>query len=191
MPRISPLRLTLLAAALLAVGGARTATAQRAPTRIRAVLPASSVPIALDTIMQRTPLEASPGAVWSAASKVFYDLKISTDVRDSTGGTIGVTKLNRTSYFADQPLSKLLSCGNDMTGPRADSHRISIVLVAIVTPLSAEKTELGVGFIGSALDVRGSSSNPVACAPTGHMEALFADRVKKVLKPAPEILRKP
>jgi hypothetical protein len=48
-----------------------------------------------------------------------------------------------------------------------------------------------VGFIGSALDVRGSSSNPVACAPTGKMEALFADKVKKILNPTPDNIQRP
>jgi hypothetical protein len=188
MTKIPLTRLTLLAAGLLAAG---ESGAQRAPTRVRAVLPAYRTPIAVDTIMQRTPLDATPGAVWSAAAKVFYDLKISTDVRDSATGVVGVTKLNKSSFFANEPMSKLFSCGNDMTGPRADSHRIAIVLVAVVTPLSAEKTELGVGFIGSALDMRGSSNDPVACAPTGKMEALFAEKVKKILKPDAEIIRKP
>jgi hypothetical protein len=191
MARIPLLRLTLLAAGVLAAVPARTALAQRAPTRVRAVLPAYTVPIAIDTIMQRTPLDATPGAVWSAAAKVFYDLKIATDVRDSASGVVGVTKLNKSSFFANEPMSKLFSCGSDMTGPRADSHRIGIVLVAIVTPLSAEKTELGVGFIGSAIDLRGTSSNPVACAPTGRMEAMFAEKVQKILKPDAIILRKP
>jgi hypothetical protein len=188
MARIHPIRVTLLAAVLLA---AAQAEGQRAPTRVRAVLPAYRTPIALDTIMQRTPLEATPGAVWSAAAKVFYDLKLSTDVRDSVSGAVGVTKYNKSSFFADQAMSRLFSCGNDMTGPRADSHRISIVLVAIVTPLTAEKTELGVAFIGSALDMRGTSNDPVACAPTGRMEAIFAERVQKILKPDAVILRKP
>jgi hypothetical protein len=188
MTKIPLTRLTLLAAGLLAAG---RVDAQRPATRVRAVLPAYNVPIAIDTIMQRTSLDAKPGAIWSAASKVFYDLKISTDIRDSAGGVIGVTKLNKSSFFANEPMSKLLSCGNDMTGPRADSHRISIVLVAIISPLSAEKTELGVGFIGSAIDMKGTSSNPVACAPTGRMEALFAEKVRKVLRPDAEIIRKP
>jgi hypothetical protein len=184
-------RVTVAAALLLAAAFSGTAPAQRAPTRVRAVLPAYNVPIAIDTIMQRTTLDAKPGAVWSAAAKVFYDLKISTDLRDSVTGVVGVTTLRRSSFFADQPMSKLFSCGSDMTGPRADSHRINIVLVAIVTPLTPEKTELGVGFIGSALDVRGSSSNPVACAPTGKMEALFADKVKKILNPTPDNIQRP
>lgn len=188
MPRSRFLRLTLLPAGLLAAGHMY---AQRAPARVRAVLPAYRTPIALDTIMQRTTFQASAGAVWKAAEKVFYDLKISTDTRDSSQGVIGVTKLNKSGVMAGQPMSRLFNCGLDMTGPKADIYRISVVLMAIVTPQAEGKAELGVAFIGSGLDVRGSSSDPVACAPTGVMEKKFADDVAKILTPAPESLKKP
>jgi hypothetical protein len=189
MTRLPLFRLTLLGAALL---GANPLSAQRPPTRVRAVLPAYRVPIALDTIMQRTTHEASPGQVWTAAAKVFYDLKIATDTRDSAAGVIGVVKYTKSGYLADQPMSRLLNCGIDMVGQKADIYRISLVLMAIVTPLTATKTELGVGFVGSGIDVRGSSGDPVACAPTGRMESMFAERVTKALKgPEEPPLRKP
>lgn len=178
-------------AGLLVLLGAMTLEAQRQPSRVRVVLPAYRTPIALDTIMQHFPVDATPGAVYTAAAKAFYDLKISVDTKDSLQGVIGITHLLKSSFLAGEAMGKLLNCGMGITGPNADNFRINLALVAIITPLTPEKTELGVAFIGSGTDMRGASTDPVACAPSGVMEKLFADRVKKILKPEEPILRKP
>ena len=61
----------------------------------------------------------------------------------------------------------------------------SLALVAIVSGQPGDKAKLGVGFVGSGLDMRGSSTDPVVCASTGQVEADFAARVGKILKDAP------
>jgi hypothetical protein len=188
MPRLTFSRLTPAVLCLLAVS---SLAAQRAVPRVRVVLPAYRTPIALDTIMQRYIFNEPAGKVWSAASKVFYDLKISTDMRDSIQGIVGITHLQKSNSFGGHPMSRLLNCGYGITGPNADNFRINLALVAFVVPVDSIKTELGVAFIGSGMDMRGSSSDPVACAPSGIMEATVAERAGKILNPAIPILRKP
>jgi hypothetical protein len=158
------------------------ARARQAAARIRVVLPAYSTPIAIDTIMQgRRRLDAPAGQVWTSAERVFYDLKVTTDVRDSVAGYVGVKNLVKSSSMAGKPMSAWLNCGIDMTGPKADIYRLNIALIAIVTPLSATQTELGVGLAASGLDMRGSSANPVICATTGRLEVDFVERAARIL----------
>lgn len=168
--------------AVLALAGTML-PAQQAPARVRVVLPAYQTPIAIDTIMQaQTRFEAPAGKVWAAAERVFYDLKIATDVRDSSSGFVGVKSLTKSSALAGKPMSAWLNCGIDMTGPKADIYRITLALIAIVTPVSATQSELGVGFVGSGLDMRGSSANPVMCATSGRLEVSFVERAGKIIK---------
>jgi hypothetical protein len=171
------------AAALVLAAGA--AHAQQPAQRVHVKLPAYRQAIAIDTIMFVTDHEVSAGVLWAAAAKVFYDYKIATDLRDSAGGVVGTTKYVKSSYLINFPMSKVLNCGTSITGPNADNFRISLALVAIVSQTAQSKSKLGVGFVGSGLDMRGSSSDPVVCASTGQFEGDFADRVRKILKGAP------
>ena len=155
------------------------------PTRIRAVLPAYREPIALDTIMLVTDQDAPAGKVWAAAEKVFYDLKIPTDTRDSVKGVIGVVKYTRSGMMDGKAMSQVLSCGISITGPNADNFRINMVLMAIITVTSPTTSKLGVAYVGSGLDMRGSSTNPVMCNTTGRLEIDFAERLKKRLLASP------
>ena len=161
------------------------AQAQQPAIRVRVILPAYRHPVAIDTIMLVTTHDAPAGAVWKAAEKVFYDLKITTDRRDSVGGIIGVVKYVKSSYMGKEPMSRVFNCGQSITGPNADNFRINMALVALVSAKSPTKSQLGVGFAGSGLDMRGSSTDPVVCASTGWLEADFAERVKAILKGAP------
>lgn len=174
----------LVAALLLGTVMAAPLGAQ-APARVRVILPAYKHAVAIDTIMMVTDHDAPAAKVWAAAARVFYDYKMPTDLRDSVGGLIGNTKYIKSTYLVNFPMSKVLNCGTSITGPNADNFRISLALVAIVAAQPGDKAKLGVGFVGSGLDMRGSSTDPVICASTGQIEADFADRVGKLLKAAP------
>ena len=101
----------LLTAILIATSAAgATAIGAQTPTRVRAVLPAYREPIALDTIMLVSDQDAPAGKVWAAAEKVFYDLKIPTDTRDSAKGVIGVVNPISSSRCSFPPAATALSC---------------------------------------------------------------------------------
>jgi hypothetical protein len=164
------------------VFGSAAVAAQNPPIRVRVTLPAYVTPIAIDTIMQVTEHDVAPGRLFTAVERVFYDIKVSTDTRDSVRGVVGVARYSKSSYLADQPMSRLLNCGIGITGPNADNFRISMALMAIIIPVSATHARLGVGFVGSGVDMRGNSSGPVMCGSTGRLETDFADRVRKILQ---------
>ena len=167
--------------ALAVTAGVVAPLVAQGPARVRVVLPAFTQPIAMDTIISLTEFEAPAGRVWSAAARVFYDYKIPTDVRDSARGVVGTVAYTKSSYFQDFMMSAVLNCGMSITGPNADNFRITSALVAIVFPGEAGKTRLGVGFVGSGVDMRGHASDPVICASTGRVESDVANRVRVLL----------
>ena len=180
-----PKRLILVARAIAvaAVLLTRSAEAQQsAAIRVHVKLPAYRQAVAIDTVMFVTDHEASGAALWAAAARVFYDYKISTDLRDSVGGVVGTAKYVKSSFMMNFPMSRVLNCGMSITGPNADNFRINMALVAIISQVGPSKSKLGVGFVGSGLDMRGSSTDPVVCASTGQIEADFAQRVTKLLR---------
>src|SRR5436190_22386159 len=87
-------------------------------------LSAFSSPILMDTLMVTSEVEAVKSRVFNAALKVFGDLKIAIDTRDSVRGTIGTTHFVKSSYLGDMQMSRVFNCGTGLTGPNADNFRI-------------------------------------------------------------------
>lgn len=148
--------------------------------RVWVVLPAYQGPIAIDTIMLVTEHNAPAGRVYSSLAKVFQDLGIPVDTRDSFALVFGNKRFAKSS-MAGEAMSRALNCGTGLTGPNADNFRITMALIAIVRPNGSANSKLGVGFIGSGLDMRGAAANAVACASTGWIEKEIATRVNKVV----------
>jgi hypothetical protein len=173
------MRLRLVSGLLAVALAAGTAAAQLPATRVWVTLPGFPAPIALDTIMTPTEIDAPAGKLWAASERVFYDLKIATDTRDSVKGVVGVVRFAKSNYIGDMRMSQALNCGMGLTGPNADNFRINMAIMAIVTPISATRSRYGLAFIGSALDMRGNSSDPVTCSTTGRFEQDFIARMKR------------
>jgi hypothetical protein len=163
-------------------GAAPAAASAQAVPRVRVNLPAYPSAVAIDTIMLVTTHDAPAARVYRAAERAFAELKIPIDTRDSTIGVLGIKRFNKSTSLAGQPMSKLLNCGTGLTGPNADNFRISMAVITVSYPTAPDRAKLGVGFVGSAVDMRGSSSDPVACASTGWLENEIAIRVEKAIK---------
>src|SRR3972149_4200657 len=79
--------------------------AQQSPAmRVHVKLPAYRQAVAIDTIMFVTDHEASAAALWAAAARVFYDYKISTDLRASLGGVVGTSTYVKSSFMMNFPM---------------------------------------------------------------------------------------
>lgn len=123
--------------------------------------------------------------MWAAAARVFDDYRIAPDIRDSVRRIVGASRYVKFSSMAGFTMPAVLERGSSMAGPSADDFRITSALVAVVRPRPAGGTALGIGFIKSGRDVRGSSTDPVECASTDRLETDFAERVRTLLRAAP------
>jgi hypothetical protein len=173
----------LFRVALMLIGAAAVtalpALAQ-APMRARVGLRGYRDPIAMDTLASEYMVNASTGKTFAAASQVFKTLGFAATVRDSIGGLIGNEEFNRSRTLVGSPMSTWLNCGSGMTGPNADSFRITIALMIIIDPAPNNTTRMRIGMVGSGANIVGNSTDPVACATTGRLEERIAQLIRGI-----------
>lgn len=170
------------AAVLLALAVAAPVAAQTPiVARLRVQLPAYRSPVIMDTLVMPAEHDAPYAAAWAAAERVFYELKISTDKRDSAQGVLAATRYTKSSNMAGQAMSRFMNCGMGMTGPNADHYRISMAVAVLLTPISPTRTRIGVGLAASGMNMQGASTDPVMCGSSGRLESDFLARFKKAL----------
>lgn len=178
MMRIIPAALLLPAPAL---GQPPNVTSGRAPTVYEITLPGSSAWVRVDTVSTWVMAPGDPRTVFNAAVKVFKDLKIPTEVLDSTRSQVGTLKLVQSRTFAGNRMSLWLGCGQGLTGPNADSWRIYMALVSGVEAASADSSRIRTLLTATARNMGGNSSNPVPCSSTGQFELMLGKRILKEL----------
>jgi hypothetical protein len=137
------------------------------------------------TIEQRAPdgtvvqkLVAPPTAVWDALVAALSARKVTPTIFDRAVGRAGDTSLVLLYRWNGQPLSRYLSCGATMTGPKADQERVRAVLLAQLTKLRADTVAIAVHFSGGSYPVAsGNSGVPSQCTSTGRAERELIDDV--------------
>lgn len=171
--------------ALMAVTAltARPAPAQEA-VRVRVQLPAWRGSIVLDTLALRNRVEfdAAPASVWPALAAAVRGLDPAlAEVADSTVGLVagpGVVAFRR---LAGDAMSRWLDCGTGMTGPQANTSRVTLAFAAILDPLPGNRSRLGLALTASALDRSGSTSVAVQCNTFGTLEAAVIEATERRL----------
>ena len=99
-------------------------------------------------------------------------------ILDRAVGRAGDTSLVLLYRWNGQPLSRYLSCGSTMTGPKADQERVRAVLLAQLTKLRADTVAIAVHFSGGSYPVAsGNSGVPSQCTSTGRAERELMDDV--------------
>ncbi len=152
-----------------------TAHAQRGAIRLGILGHPGTVSI--DSLATVVEINASPAATYRAVERLFDELKVTADVRDSTQGVIGASNVSSMRRFANTRISEFLNCGRGMTGLNADSWRVYITVYAFVTPKDSTHSTLRIAMVGGARDIAGSSTDPVPCGTTGKFEELVRSRV--------------
>jgi hypothetical protein len=117
-----PLALSLMLVSASAVGA----------QEVRINLEAYREPVLMDTLRQNRELKASPAKVYEATLKAFAALEIPVGNTVGTAGIIGSERFYRMRTLGGELLSRSFFCGEDPTGPNADSHRLEIAVVAYV-----------------------------------------------------------
>ena len=149
--------------------------AQR-PAAVR--LPGHPSPIPIDSASVEVALPVSSGAVFFAARQVFFELKIPTLLADSARGYLINGRFIKLRALAGFPLSTYVNCGSGMTGPNADSWRVTMAIAAFVDATGPNTSRLRLNVLAGAESTEGVSKSAVACASTGLLE----DRILKTIR---------
>jgi hypothetical protein len=122
---------------------------------------------------------AKPEQVYQALIVAYSELSVPATVINPRDGL--VASLNRRAYgrLGNERLSRYVSCGDSMTGPRADQDRITLSIISWAKPDGTGRTRIETRVVGNASD-SGGTSVKMPCTTTGELES----RVHKAAKAA-------
>lgn len=164
-------RLALLAT----LAGAAPLAAQQ-PTRLTAFGP--ELWVRMDTVTNWILVPGSSQESFRKTHHAYTTLKIKTDLVDSLTGRVGATGFKQTGSFAGRRMSQWIRCGEGLTGPNADTWRISMAVLSAVERVSNDTSRIRTLVVATARNLAEGSSTPMACASTGELEASIHQKVK-------------
>jgi len=105
-------------------------------------------------------------------------LKLKTPLVDSVGGILGNPGFKHTGALAGRRVSTWIGCGEGMTGPNADTWRITIALLSAVERVAQDTTRLRTVIISTASNPAEGGRTPLPCNSTGQLEAQIHSKVQ-------------
>lgn len=107
----------------------------------------------------------------------FDKLGIPAELVNPSTGLVAVTEKRVSNSLAGQPLSRFLSCGETMTGARANQDRIMLSVVSYAKPVGTSASRLETRIVATAIDVTGAGTRQ-PCTTTGELEGQLHRMVK-------------
>jgi hypothetical protein len=157
-----------------------------AQQRTVVVTPGFSTQILIDTLGTPDTLAAPRRDVFLAVAAVYQALKVPVELVDTTNYRIGNPGFRRTGTFGGKRLSTWLSCGDGITGPNADSYRVTLSLHTLVQPGPEGRSLLRTAVLAGALNVgEGAGRQPLPCTSTGGLERRIRQMVEEELARRP------
>lgn len=127
-----------------------------------------------------TPLAASPAGAWAQVPAAYADLGIPLTFSQPENMMAGNQGLNVRRQIGGVGLRNYLLCGDNGSGPNADSYQISMNIATQV-----QKADDGTSKVATVLDATATSmttgTNPVHCSSTGELEQRLNELVARHL----------
>ena len=125
-------------------------------------------------------IAATPETVYRALIVVYSELGVPVTAINPTTGLVASTGRRATGRLGDTRLSRYLSCGETMTGPRADQDRILLSLISRAKSDGSSATRIETTLVTTATDIGGTSTR-LPCTTTGELEGRVHRAVKTAL----------
>jgi hypothetical protein len=166
-------------------GGSGTAAPAPAPVVITderegALSGALGQRVILDDPTVGEPIAAPSGQAYQALIAVYSELGIPATVVNPNTGLVASVDRRVFGRLGGTNLSRFLSCGESMTGARADQDRIVLSVVSRVRPDGADKSRVETRVVATATGV-GGTSDRMPCTTTGELEARIHRAAKAAL----------
>ena len=123
-------------------------------------------------------LEAVGPPAMAALLAAYEALGIPATIADSAAGRVGNLRFMVRRRLGGTPLSRFVSCGTSLTGPRADTDRVQLRVVSTLRHVAGEWTRVTTTVAAQATDVSGTSADPQLCASTGALERAVNQRAR-------------
>jgi hypothetical protein len=176
-----PTAATLTALTLTACAAQSAATVGSTPTRREFVAVGDQV-VQLEPTTARTRREATgstPDRSWAALPLAYEALGLALTTLDSDRRRVGAGGVRVQGRLKGTWLSRYVDCGTATTGlPHADSYLVTLDVLSQVDGQPDGEAELSTAVKAVARPASVSSSNPVNCPSTGHLEKRIAELVR-------------
>ena len=136
--------------------------------------------IKMDTVSAWVLIPGTAMDVFRKAGEAYKALKIPTNLADSLTGHFGNSGFLQVGSLAGRRMSSWIRCGESITGPNADSWRISIAILSAVERVNKDTTRLRTLVVASARNMAGGASPPMMCSTSGQLEEAINSKVKSL-----------
>lgn len=136
--------------------------------------------IMMDTVRSSALVPGSTGEVFRKTEEAYKAMKIKTNVSDSAIGHFGNSGFLHTGSLAGRAMSIWIRCGEGITGPNADTWRISMAILSAVERVSKDTSRLRTVVVASARNMAGGSSAPMMCTSSGQLEEAINSKVQSL-----------
>ena len=167
-----------LASFLLLSGLTLEARAQSGGVQLKLAGP--TIWVKMDTVSSSVLVPGSAMDVFRKAGEAYKAMKIPTNLVDSLAGQFGNSGFTQTGSLAGRRMSSWIRCGEGITGPNADSWRVSIAILSAVERVTKDTTRLRTLVVASARNMAGGSSAPMLCTTSGQLEEAINLKVQSL-----------
>ena len=122
-------------------------------------------------------LDALRADAYRALIAAFAKLGLPAELTNPSSGLVAVAEKRVSGTLAGEPLSRFLSCGETMTGARANQDRIMLSVVSYAKPVGSTASRLETRVVATAIDVTGTGGRQ-PCTTTGELETRLHRMVK-------------
>lgn len=119
-------------------------------------------------------------SAFQALVRAYGELGIGTPLLDLRGRRVGDPRMTASRTFKGSPLSRFLSCGEGITGPRANNDRIMFSVVSESKPRPGGGALLETRVTAVAVDT-GGRGGQAQCTTTGELEELIHQAARTAL----------
>lgn len=133
-----------------------------------------------DATAERTDTVAvAPTVAMRALVATIEELGIEVTLVNPARGEVGNPRFVASRRLAGQPMSHYVSCGQTLTGLRADNDRITFNVLAVVTPLASGGSSVHTRVDATAQDMQsGNSAQVMQCTSTGVLETRIVEGMR-------------
>jgi hypothetical protein len=124
----------------------------------------------------------TPDSAFRALVRAYGELGLATPLLDLSARRVGNPRMTAMRSLKGSPLSRFLSCGEGITGPRANNDRIMLSIVSEAKPHAGGGTVLETRVTAVAIDT-GGRGGQAQCTTTGELEELIHQTARTTLTP--------
>lgn len=122
----------------------------------------------------------APTVAMRALIATIEELGIEVTLVNPTKGEVGNPRFVALRRLAGEPLSRYVSCGQTVTGLRADNDRLTFNILAVVEPLASGGSSVVTRMEATAQDMQsGNSAQTMQCTSTGVLETRIVEGMRR------------